>query len=64
MQEYVICFKFTTKPLLRNYSEQCATFFTVLTFIFVSLSLLWKFVYDKVYKFAVQKRGLVVELAV
>jgi len=63
MNYNVICSKFTTKPRLRELFSTLCHLHAVFTWVFFSSLLLWEFVHDKIYKFALRKRGFVVKLA-
>ncbi len=52
-----------TKPRLRELFSTLCHLHVVSTWVFFSSVLLCEFVHDKIYMFALQKRGLVVKLA-
>ncbi len=62
MHDNVICSKFTTKPRLRELFSTLCHLHAVFTWVFFSFMLLREFVHDKICKFALRKRGLVVKL--
>ena len=63
MHDDILCLKFTTKPRLHKLFLTLCHLCAVFTWVFFSSSLLWELVHDKIYKFALRKRGLVVKLA-